>query len=110
MVSPSPISPPPAEWRWEKLEIKGTNKPVGRVGHTSVLHGQDSIYMFGGYGDDGYSDDLNRLDLKSGTWSVVEVCLPPSAGPGEGIMHLPLSSHPSRQTLQVLAPPDLKLN
>eukprot|EP00669_Euglena_mutabilis_P006288 TRINITY_DN1959_c0_g1_i1.p1 TRINITY_DN1959_c0_g1~~TRINITY_DN1959_c0_g1_i1.p1 ORF type:complete len:499 (+),score=86.06 TRINITY_DN1959_c0_g1_i1:132-1499(+) len=66
-------------WSWEKLQVTSAYKPVGRVGHASVLHDQRYLYTFGGYGTEGYWDDLNRLDLRSGQWEIVKVvgdCVP----------------------------------
>ena len=62
------------DWSWEKVKINGPYKPVGRVGHTCVLYNDHHIFVFGGYGGEGYWDDLNQLDLHTGTWQRLEVC------------------------------------
>jgi hypothetical protein len=61
------------DWSWEKVKINGPYKPVGRVGHTCVLYNDHHIFVFGGYGGEGYWDDLNQLDLHTGTWQRLEV-------------------------------------
>lgn len=61
------------DWRWERLRVTSAYQPVGRVGHTCVLHHDNNIFMFGGYGTDGYWDDLNHLNLLTGAWTKVEV-------------------------------------
>eukprot|EP00667_Euglena_gracilis_P003526 EG_transcript_3537 len=60
-------------WHWEQVKVTSSFKPVGRVGHTSVLHHDNTMFIFGGYGTDGYFDDLIGLNLSSGEWKMMEV-------------------------------------
>eukprot|EP00992_Anisonema_acinus_P008610 TRINITY_DN4727_c0_g1_i1.p1 TRINITY_DN4727_c0_g1~~TRINITY_DN4727_c0_g1_i1.p1 ORF type:complete len:549 (+),score=110.10 TRINITY_DN4727_c0_g1_i1:60-1706(+) len=60
-------------WRWQRLPVASVFRPVGRVGHTCVLHEGHKMLVFGGYGGEGYWDDLNQLNLLTGEWEVVNV-------------------------------------
>ena len=47
--------------RWKKVVAKGETAQ-GRWGHTAVIH-SSKMFVFGGFNDDGYSNQLFVLDL-----------------------------------------------
>lgn len=59
---------------WDKPQIEGA-APAGREGHSAVVYGKNKIFIFGGYGDDGYMNDVVVLDTALMVWAN-----PPTGG------------------------------
>jgi len=66
-------------WRYDFItgewirafEGVGLNYPRGRVGHAGVYWSDEGYYIWGGYGNDGFMNDMWRFDLQSESWEKV---------------------------------------
>lgn len=56
---------------WHCLKSEPQDCPFEVSGACACCHG-DSVYVFGGHGGQGNSNELYRLDLKTSTWHLLE--------------------------------------
>jgi hypothetical protein len=72
-----------ASGTWEVLEGCGADAPASplqRAGHAAAVRLSDAtLWVFGGLTPSGMANDLWRLDLETGLWSLISLVDPPSA-------------------------------